>query len=326
MPTVNEIGDFPADILWYFRRASLLTMATMWAVIGVGLTGLIGRLYRAGRRPRPSAASWRPACDRGRPSTPRRRTSRQRPPNAWPPWRPRPGRWGGWATSPSGSRLPRARCPPRAARQRAAGDLRRRPRRRRARRLGVPARDHRRDGPHLRRRARRRLRPRRERTASPCACSTSGSTTTSTACPTTYGATRCGAPPGRSTSRTRSPPSETRRALEVGAVVAREEIAAGAQLLISGDMGIGNTTPAAALVAAGLGLPGHRGRRPRHRHRRRGARPQGAGRSSRRSTGPATAPTTRSTASPRSAAPTWPPAPATCSRPPARACRCCSTG
>jgi nicotinate-nucleotide--dimethylbenzimidazole phosphoribosyltransferase len=48
---------------------------------------------------------------------------------------------------------------------------------------------------------------------------------------------------------------EVRRALEVGAAVAREEIIAGAQLLISGDMGIGNTTPAAALVAAGLGLP-----------------------------------------------------------------------
>lgn len=46
MPTVNEIGAFPADILWYFRRASLITMATMWAVIGIGLTGLIGRLYR----------------------------------------------------------------------------------------------------------------------------------------------------------------------------------------------------------------------------------------------------------------------------------------
>jgi nicotinate-nucleotide--dimethylbenzimidazole phosphoribosyltransferase len=48
---------------------------------------------------------------------------------------------------------------------------------------------------------------------------------------------------------------EVRRALDAGATVAREEIAAGAQLLISGDMGIGNTTPAAALVAAGLGLP-----------------------------------------------------------------------
>jgi nicotinate-nucleotide--dimethylbenzimidazole phosphoribosyltransferase len=48
---------------------------------------------------------------------------------------------------------------------------------------------------------------------------------------------------------------ETRRALDAGAVVAREAIAAGAQLLISGDMGIGNTTPAASMVAAALGLP-----------------------------------------------------------------------
>jgi nicotinate-nucleotide--dimethylbenzimidazole phosphoribosyltransferase len=47
---------------------------------------------------------------------------------------------------------------------------------------------------------------------------------------------------------------QTRHALEIGATVAREEVAAGAQLLISGDMGIGNTTPASALVAAGLGL------------------------------------------------------------------------
>lgn len=49
--------------------------------------------------------------------------------------------------------------------------------------------------------------------------------------------------------------AETRQALDAGATVAAEEIAAGAQLLLSGDMGIGNTTPAAALVAAGLGLP-----------------------------------------------------------------------
>lgn len=48
---------------------------------------------------------------------------------------------------------------------------------------------------------------------------------------------------------------ETEQALAVGRAVAAEEIAAGAQLLLSGDMGIGNTTPAAALVAAGLGLP-----------------------------------------------------------------------
>jgi nicotinate-nucleotide--dimethylbenzimidazole phosphoribosyltransferase len=44
-------------------------------------------------------------------------------------------------------------------------------------------------------------------------------------------------------------------ALDAGARVARDEIDAGAQLLISGDLGIGNTTPAAAMVAAGLGLP-----------------------------------------------------------------------
>jgi nicotinate-nucleotide--dimethylbenzimidazole phosphoribosyltransferase len=48
---------------------------------------------------------------------------------------------------------------------------------------------------------------------------------------------------------------ETRRAFDVGAALATEEIESGAQLLLSGDMGIGNTTPAAALVAAGLGLP-----------------------------------------------------------------------
>lgn len=50
-------------------------------------------------------------------------------------------------------------------------------------------------------------------------------------------------------------PEETRAALDAGAAVARQEIKAGAQMLISGDMGIGNTTPAAALIAAGLGLP-----------------------------------------------------------------------
>jgi nicotinate-nucleotide--dimethylbenzimidazole phosphoribosyltransferase len=48
---------------------------------------------------------------------------------------------------------------------------------------------------------------------------------------------------------------QARQALESGAAIAHEEIAAGAQLLLSGDMGIGNTTPAAALIAAALGLP-----------------------------------------------------------------------
>jgi len=45
LPTVNEVGAFPADILWYFRRDSIATLAIMWGVIGVVLSGLIGRLY-----------------------------------------------------------------------------------------------------------------------------------------------------------------------------------------------------------------------------------------------------------------------------------------
>jgi nicotinate-nucleotide--dimethylbenzimidazole phosphoribosyltransferase len=49
--------------------------------------------------------------------------------------------------------------------------------------------------------------------------------------------------------------AETAQAIAAGETVATEEIAAGAQLLIGGDMGIGNTTPAAALIAASLGLP-----------------------------------------------------------------------
>lgn len=43
--TVNEVGDFPADTLWFFRLSSLYTLATMWGVLGVVLTGLVTRLY-----------------------------------------------------------------------------------------------------------------------------------------------------------------------------------------------------------------------------------------------------------------------------------------
>jgi nicotinate-nucleotide--dimethylbenzimidazole phosphoribosyltransferase len=43
---------------------------------------------------------------------------------------------------------------------------------------------------------------------------------------------------------------ETLRAIEVGRRIADEEVDGGADLLIAGDMGIGNTTPAAVLVAA----------------------------------------------------------------------------
>ena len=49
-------------------------------------------------------------------------------------------------------------------------------------------------------------------------------------------------------------PTETEAALAAGAAIADEEIEAGAGLLVPGDMGIGNTTVAAALVGAALGL------------------------------------------------------------------------
>lgn len=45
MPTVNEIGSFPADTLWYYRRASIMTLATMWAVAGLVLSALVRRLH-----------------------------------------------------------------------------------------------------------------------------------------------------------------------------------------------------------------------------------------------------------------------------------------
>jgi nicotinate-nucleotide--dimethylbenzimidazole phosphoribosyltransferase len=48
--------------------------------------------------------------------------------------------------------------------------------------------------------------------------------------------------------------AEVRAALTTGESIAEEEIAAGADLLVLGDLGIGNTTPAAALVAATFGV------------------------------------------------------------------------
>ncbi len=48
---------------------------------------------------------------------------------------------------------------------------------------------------------------------------------------------------------------EARRALDVGAAVAAEAVAGGARCLVTGDMGIGNTTPSAALIAAFTGRP-----------------------------------------------------------------------
>lgn len=49
--------------------------------------------------------------------------------------------------------------------------------------------------------------------------------------------------------------AEARAALDVGADVAARAVAAGAELLVTGEMGIGNTTPAAALIAAFTGRP-----------------------------------------------------------------------
>jgi len=48
--------------------------------------------------------------------------------------------------------------------------------------------------------------------------------------------------------------AECTQALRAGRAIAETEIEAGADLLILGDMGIGNTTPAAALIAATFGL------------------------------------------------------------------------
>lgn len=48
--------------------------------------------------------------------------------------------------------------------------------------------------------------------------------------------------------------AQAEQALTAGAQIADDEIDAGAQLLVLGDMGIGNTTPSAALIAGTLGL------------------------------------------------------------------------
>lgn len=49
--------------------------------------------------------------------------------------------------------------------------------------------------------------------------------------------------------------AEVEQAIAAGDTIAAEQVADGAQLLIAGDLGIGNTTIAAALIAASLGVP-----------------------------------------------------------------------
>lgn len=45
-PEVDELGDFPAGLLWDFRVSSLLTLLTLWVVIGAALTALVDRTWR----------------------------------------------------------------------------------------------------------------------------------------------------------------------------------------------------------------------------------------------------------------------------------------
>jgi hypothetical protein len=45
MPTIDEIGDFPGDVLWDFRLASLFTLTALWATVTIVLTALIRRLH-----------------------------------------------------------------------------------------------------------------------------------------------------------------------------------------------------------------------------------------------------------------------------------------
>lgn len=47
LPDAEPLGAFPADLLWYFRRSSILTLASLWATIAVVLTFLVGRLHDA---------------------------------------------------------------------------------------------------------------------------------------------------------------------------------------------------------------------------------------------------------------------------------------
>lgn len=47
LPSADEVGAFPAELLWQFRRSSILTLASLWATIAVVLTVLVGRLHDA---------------------------------------------------------------------------------------------------------------------------------------------------------------------------------------------------------------------------------------------------------------------------------------
>ena len=57
LPRHDEVSvGFPAGVLYDFRIASLLTQLTLWAVLGVALAELVGRLVEAPSRRRPVPA------------------------------------------------------------------------------------------------------------------------------------------------------------------------------------------------------------------------------------------------------------------------------
>ena len=252
MPTVNEVGDFPADTLWYFRRASIITLATMWAGIGVLLVGLVGRLHRDAST---TAARREPGGQPVRPSYRLGRGGRRARPRGWAALATPPARSAGSATSACGSAPRRAR-----SRRAELTDVR----------LVIFAGDHGVSAHGVS------AYP-AEITAAMVRTFLSGKAAVSALArahgvkvrvldlgvdddldgrgPPRCSGSRYAAARRRSTSRTRSPPRRPARRWRPAQPWRPEEIAAGAQLLISGDMGIGNTTPAAALIAAGLGLP-----------------------------------------------------------------------
>ena len=99
---------------------------------------------------------------------------------------------------------------------------------------------------------------------------------------------------------------EAVRAVEIGIELVEEELANGLDIIATGEVGIGNTTAASAVIAALTGAAGGKGHRPRHRDHqgracRQGRRHREGARRQRARTPP-----TRSTCSPRSAASTSP--------------------
>ena len=62
--------------------------------------------------------------------------------------------------------------------------------------------------------------------------------------------------------------AECEQAIEIGREQVRLAVEAGIDVLGIGEMGIGNTTAASALLVALLGFDAEEGGRPRHRHQR----------------------------------------------------------